>query len=112
MTADDPFADVVVADGTARAVVRAAHAAALCEGHFPDDPLLPGSALAGLIATLAERIVPVPDRIDIVRCAFLHPVRPDGEIIVAATRGPGAVVEGEIWTRGRRAVRATFHVPA
>ncbi len=53
MASSGAFAEVTVRDGVARSVVRPAHAAALCAGHFPGDPLLPGSALLGLMAELA-----------------------------------------------------------
>ena len=53
---DNAFATVAIEGGIATGVVDPRHAARLCEGHFPGDPLLPGSALVALMAELGARL--------------------------------------------------------
>lgn len=106
MADDEPaFEAVTVAGGVARAVVRHAHARRLCAGHFPGEPIVPGSALTGLMADVGARLVPEPLR-EIVRCTFRTPVVPEDDIVIAATRGPGEQVEVEVVTARGRAARA------
>src|SRR5262249_44646572 len=73
-----PFADTTIEGRTARATVRPAYALALCDGHFPGDPLVPGSSLAALMAELGARLLAAeaPALAEIVRCVFPVPVRP------------------------------------
>ena len=98
------FAEVVLAARTARATVDPAHARLLCEGHFPGDPLVPGAYLAGLMADLGARLVQA-EPVEVVRCAFLAPVRPGQPIEVRASAGDGRV-DAEVWAGGTCAARA------
>jgi hypothetical protein len=103
---DGPFAELTVADDVATALVRPEHAARLCEGHFPDDPLVPGAYLAGLMAELGGRLHAARPPARLVRCDFIRPVRPSQAIRVSARRvGPGRVA-AEIHAAGRPAARA------
>jgi hypothetical protein len=102
-----PFAELTVAGDSAVALVRPEHAARLCEGHFPDDPLVPGAYLAGLMAELAGRLRAGPPA-RLVRCDFLRPVRPAGAIRVTATWVAPARVAAEIHAGGQLAARAEF----
>jgi 3-hydroxymyristoyl/3-hydroxydecanoyl-(acyl carrier protein) dehydratase len=106
------FTEVTIAGGTARATVVPAHAVALCDGHFPGDPLVHGSSLAALMAELgsrllAERTDDVPVLEEVVRCVFRAPVRPDVPIVVVA-RGDGACVDAEVQVGGVSAATATL----
>jgi 3-hydroxymyristoyl/3-hydroxydecanoyl-(acyl carrier protein) dehydratase len=101
-----PFERVTIAGEAARAVVRAAHARALCAGHFPGDPILPGAHVAGLMAEVAAALVggrAAPAEIEC--CTFLFPLRPDAAIEVLAARA-GDAVEAEVRADGRPAARA------
>ena len=53
--ADAGSDDVVVAEGRVDAVLRPGCLDALCEGHFPGDPIVPGSRLLGVMAAFASR---------------------------------------------------------
>jgi 3-hydroxymyristoyl/3-hydroxydecanoyl-(acyl carrier protein) dehydratase len=112
--ADDPFVDLALTRTTARATVRRAHAERLCAGHFPGDPLVPGAFLAALLADLGARLVAAADGrpaalAEVVRCVFRARVRPDEDIVLVATRGPGdCAVEAEVRTPRGTAVRATL----
>ncbi len=110
---------LTIRDGTARAVVRPAHARDLCAGHFPGDPLLPGASLAELMAELAATLVgsdPEPYALaELVRCTFLTRIRPDQEIVVLARRRGGpdpTTVDAEVHTRGACAARAVLRFGA
>jgi 3-hydroxymyristoyl/3-hydroxydecanoyl-(acyl carrier protein) dehydratase len=102
------FAELSVADGAARAVVRPAHATALCAGHFPDDPLVPGAYLLGLMAEVGARLRggAGPFRVD--RCTFLAPVRPARPLVIVARPAPGGRVEAEVQSAGTTAARAVL----
>ena len=98
----------MVADGRARGRVRQAHATALCAGHFPGDPFLPGAYLAGLMAEVAARLLGGRPLGRIARCAFRRRVAPDGDIVVVARRAARGRVEAEVHAGGACAARATF----
>ena len=62
-----------------------AHAAHVCAGHFPDDPLLPGSALVALMAAAARLVLPDAAIVDgIERATFRERVAPSDPIVVVA----------------------------
>ena len=110
---DDPFVDLALTATTARATLRRAHAERLCAGHFPDDPLLPGAFLAGLLADLGARLVATTGAkvalAEVVRCVFRHRVRPDDDIVLVATRDPAAqAVEACVRTSHGTAATATL----
>jgi 3-hydroxymyristoyl/3-hydroxydecanoyl-(acyl carrier protein) dehydratase len=109
----DAFAEVTIAGGDARARVSPAHAAALCAGHFPDDPLVPGAYLLELMADLAEHLVPAARERQgrppvVVRCAFAARVRPTHAIALHARRDAADVVEVDVMADGTRAASATL----
>jgi 3-hydroxymyristoyl/3-hydroxydecanoyl-(acyl carrier protein) dehydratase len=102
---DDPsFATLERSDGIACAVPRVDVLAALCAGHFPGDPILPGAYLLGLMAELAERLGDGAIR-EVTRCLLIAPVRPTQAIVMTARRQPG-VIEVTVDADGRTAARA------
>jgi 3-hydroxymyristoyl/3-hydroxydecanoyl-(acyl carrier protein) dehydratase len=109
-----PFAEVTLARDAARAVVSRGHAHALCAGHFPGDPLIPGAYLAELMADLAARLVAARSGAaglgTIVRCVFLARVAPDDDVVVTARLAPGerGAVEAEVRAGDAAAARATL----
>ena len=102
------FQALVIDDRGAQARVRRAHARALCAGHFPGDPFVPGAYLAGLMAELAGRLLRWRPLARGVRWAFRRRVTPDGPILVVARRAPRGRVEAEVHAAGACAARATF----
>lgn len=106
------YDDLVIDDESARGRVRPAHAAALCAGHLPGDPFVPGAYLAGLMADLAERLMRngrAPAHLRrVARCWFRARVTPDAEIVVLARRAPRRCVEAEVRAAGACAARATL----
>ena len=105
----DPFASTALEHDAGRGVVRPEHALALCAGHFPGDPFLPGAYLVELMAALAERVA-APARVrTIVRCAFARRVRPGSEIVVTV-RASGTLVEAQLEAGGEPAARATLRL--
>lgn len=111
---DPRFAEVVVEGGVVRAVVRRTHAESLCAGHFPDDPLVPGAYLAGLMADVAALLVartggagPL-EAID--ECAFARRVVPHETIAIEARFARDwaerRCVDAEVRSAGGRAARA------
>ncbi|HEV7735345.1 MAG TPA: hypothetical protein VGR62_24445 [Candidatus Binatia bacterium] len=112
MASSGAFAEVTVRDGIARSVVQPAHAAALCAGHFPGDPLLPGSALLGLMAELAATLVDGAPLIVVERCTFRTRVRPDARIVVRARRDPRGHIATSIRVDGTPAARAALRFRA
>ena len=106
---DARFADVTLAGERAHATVVPAHARALCAGHFPDDPLLPGASLLDLMADVAARLLGVDDPPRAVRrCVFHARVYPSATIVVGARRVGDGVVEAEVIVDGARAAQATL----
>lgn len=106
------FATIAVRGGTARARVRPSRAAALCAGHFPGDPFVPGSYLAALMAELGGRLVADggarPRLREIERCVFRAPARPTGEMIVVARRVGRGRVDAAVHANAACAARATL----
>src|SRR5207249_769407 len=81
--------DLVIEPGRARATVDPADALALCEGHFPDDPFVPGAYLLGILVALADELLATrapprraPCRVE--HCFFLDVVPPTRAIAVEA----------------------------
>lgn len=103
--ASELFECVEVEGASGRAVVHPEHALALCVGHFPGDPFLPGASLLELMAALAERVAAPACVRGIARCTFARRVRPDTEIVVTA-RAEGSVVEARLEAGGEPAAHA------
>ena len=112
MSLDAAFAELVVADGTARGVVRPERIRRLCEGHFPGDPIVPGAHLVGLMADIAgEALAPRSARrelAEVERASFLARVTPADVVLVTARREGATRVRAEIHTGEACAARATF----
>jgi 3-hydroxymyristoyl/3-hydroxydecanoyl-(acyl carrier protein) dehydratase len=99
------------APGVARSIVPRPRLEALCAGHFPDDPIVPGAHIAGLLAEVAALAVGPGARLaEIERCTFLAPLRPSDDVMLMATRitrAPGStVVEAEAQAAGECVARA------
>ena len=90
------LADVHVGAGRARARVRPERAAALCAGHFPGDPIVPGASLVALMAELAATLVDGAELTTVESCTFRRRVHPDARIAVAAERIDATHVETRI----------------
>jgi 3-hydroxymyristoyl/3-hydroxydecanoyl-(acyl carrier protein) dehydratase len=112
LSRSDVFHSIAVTGGVARARVHRTHAERLCAGHFPGDPVVPGSSLAGLMAEVASCLVAERGErmglVEVVRCVFLHPVRPDDAITVSARVRDGTCVDAQVDAGGRRTAGATF----
>jgi len=112
----ETFGEVAVADGAARAVVRPEHVRRLCEGHFPGEPLVPGSQLAGLMGELAGAAIAEDpsafELVEIERASFVARVTPDGPVVVTARRDGGTRAHAEVHAGGTCAARATFRFRA
>jgi 3-hydroxymyristoyl/3-hydroxydecanoyl-(acyl carrier protein) dehydratase len=102
---DDPtFASLERSPDAARAVPRSDVLAALCAGHFPGDPIVPGAYLLGVMAELAERLTDGPVHA-VTRCLLMAPVRPGQAVVMTARRVPDGV-EVVVDADGRTAARA------
>jgi 3-hydroxymyristoyl/3-hydroxydecanoyl-(acyl carrier protein) dehydratase len=107
------FVEMIVAADGARAVVRPEHAGRLCAGHFPDEPLVPGAHLAGLMAELGAALLaatghPTAVLAEIVQCVFVARVHPDAGIHVEARRRGELEIEADIVAADRPAARAVL----
>jgi 3-hydroxymyristoyl/3-hydroxydecanoyl-(acyl carrier protein) dehydratase len=72
---------------TASARVRPSVARALCAGHFPGEPLLPGAALVALMAELGATLVnPRARLVAVERSVFRRRVGPARDLIIGARR--------------------------
>jgi 3-hydroxymyristoyl/3-hydroxydecanoyl-(acyl carrier protein) dehydratase len=110
----EAFAErMVTADG-AWATLHRAHAHELCDGHFPDDPLLPGAYVLGLMAELAAAVLAERGMsgclTEVVQSSFLLPLRPHGDVELHACVENDAetTVTVEARTGDRIAARATL----
>ncbi len=87
---------VQVVGGDATARPQAALLEALCAGHFPGDPIVPGAWLLALVVRTARPLGPDGVMPVVKRCRFRAPVRPSDEVVVrvsARAGGADAVVE-------------------
>ena len=88
--------------------MRPARARALCAGHFPDEPLLPGAALVGLMAELAGELAGTREApVAVERAVFRHRVSP-AETLAVTARRDGRHVHATIVSGGRVAASATL----
>ena len=97
--------------GVARSIVPRRRLEALCAGHFPDDPIVPGAHIAGLLAEVAALAASPGARLaEIERCTFLAPLRPGDDVMLIATRAAaepqGTVVEASVQVAGECVARA------
>jgi len=98
------------APGVARSIVPRSRLDRLCAGHFPDDPIVPGAHIAGLLAEVAALAAGPGARLaEIERCTFLAPLRPSDDVMLIATRATpsstGTVVEAEVQAAGECVAR-------
>src|SRR5262245_13965837 len=103
--------------GGAVAIVSRADLEALCAGHFPGDPIVPGAYIAGLLAEVSGQVFGDeggnhPVLAEVERCTFLAPLRPDGDATVIASApqrdSDGRVVAAEVHMNGRCVARGRF----
>jgi len=99
------------APGVARSIVPRPRLEALCAGHFPNDPIVPGAHIAGLLAEVAALAAGPDARLaEIERCTFLAPLRPSDDVMLMATRvtpsPSGTVIETEARAAGICVARA------
>ena len=97
--------------GVARSLVPRPRLLALCAGHFPDDPIVPGAHIAGLLAEVAALAAGPGVRLAAIeRCTFLAPLRPSDDVMLVATRATptvgGMLVETEVQAAGECVARA------
>jgi len=95
----------------ARSAVPRARLEALCAGHFPDDPIVPGAYIAGLLAEVAALAVEPGARLAAIeRCKFLVPLRPSDDVVLIAVSATGerygTVVWAEVHAGGERTAQA------
>lgn len=92
--APSPFTSLARGEGRVTATVDPTHAAAATAGHFPNEPLLPGSALLELMALAARALATEAVRLVAVeRAVFRRRVGPAERIVVSASRVAGHVVD-------------------
>jgi len=81
---------------------------ALCAGHFPDEPLVPGAQLVALMAELGAELAGPGSRLAAVeRATFRRRVAPDASIAVAVRRA-GAAIHASVSYAGRPAASAVL----
>jgi 3-hydroxymyristoyl/3-hydroxydecanoyl-(acyl carrier protein) dehydratase len=78
----------------ARATVATEAARALCAGHFPGDPFVPGAYVADWMVTLSRQLVPGACVIE--RCAFIRKVEPESAIEIEAELGDEGHVRARV----------------
>lgn len=112
----EPFSETIIEHGGGRATLAGAHLKALCAGHFPGNPIVPGAYVAGLMAELGARLLASsgerPRLVEVERCAFLAPLHPEAEVVMTATaprgRDGGLCVDTEVYADGRCVARGRF----
>jgi len=92
--------------------VRPARARALCAGHFPGEPLLPGAALVALMAELSALLADSPEPpLAVDRAVFRHRVTPHHVLVVAARHDRGRMY-ATITSGGRVVAWAVLRFPS
>jgi len=106
---DDPFEVVESAVGGAHAIVRPEALRALTDGHFPGNPLVPGSHLLALFVALVRATGHAcsVDRIE--RAVFREVVRPDARVVVRASAAADDWRVVEALVADRQVARARLH---
>jgi len=89
----------------ARAVVDPAVARRLCDGHFPGNPIVPGSAITGLMVDLARRLAGADRAWTVEQAGFVAPLRAAPAIELDATAVGDDAVRVTVRQGGRRAAR-------
>jgi 3-hydroxymyristoyl/3-hydroxydecanoyl-(acyl carrier protein) dehydratase len=85
LSADVAFERIAVEGGAATAQLRASALEALCAGHFPGSPIVPGSHLVALFGELAQKLWARRRMVVAAsRCIFKAPVRPGDELRLIA----------------------------
>jgi len=80
-----PFATIERRGEVVHATVRPDYATRAALGHFPDEPLLPGSVLLALMSEAARHALATPrSLVGAERALFRRRVRPDDAIEVTA----------------------------
>jgi 3-hydroxymyristoyl/3-hydroxydecanoyl-(acyl carrier protein) dehydratase len=106
----------MASEAGAETVVPRERLAALCAGHFPDDPIVPGAYVAGMLAEVSALAVGRAGSgaalAEVERCTFLLPLRPTGDAVLLAAApetGPdGTSVAAELRLDGRCVARGRF----
>ena len=113
MTGERAFATVARQPGRVTATLASDHAHALCAGHFPGDPLIPGSTLVGLAVDVAALLLATDDGpgwqlSKIERASFTAPARPTAriEVIASAPDHDRGAVSVQIHSDGRSVAQA------
>jgi 3-hydroxymyristoyl/3-hydroxydecanoyl-(acyl carrier protein) dehydratase len=90
------------------AAVDPARARALCAGHFPGQPLVPGAQLVALMAELGAELAGPGARLAAVdRATFRRRVAPDAPIAVTVERA-GAIIRASVRHAGHLAASAVL----
>lgn len=84
----------------------------MCEGHFPEEPIVPGAHVLGLMVDVAEHLAG-RHQPEIHRVIFRRPIRPDTPILVRAQMRRGGmrmrvVVAGSHAWSAQAELRDTF----
>ena len=105
------FASVERSTTEVTATVAPGHAAHASDGHFPDEPLLPGSAIVELMAAAAA-LLPSgrPQACGIVHATFRRRILPTDEIVVVARAAGDDTVEAIVHANHREAARGAVRV--
>jgi 3-hydroxyacyl-[acyl-carrier-protein] dehydratase len=81
-----------------RAILRLPPEHPSVEGHFPDDPIIPGAVLLNEILAAIERARGWPATAWTVKAVkFLQPVRPGNEVIMELTDAAGGDIRFRGW---------------
>ena len=92
-----------------RAGVRVAPESPLFLGHFPGRPVLPGVAIPGLVAALADRVFGDARLAGMERVKLVRPVLPGQRVDVTASRTSGGRLRFEITdASGQRVASGTL----
>jgi len=101
------FTRLVAGERGLTATVDPRFAAAAADGHFPGEPLLPGSAMLDLMVRAARALTDDRDPLaGVEHAVFRRRVDPAARIVVRVRRGAGAAIEATIRANGADAASA------